>query len=171
MGILNRGHGTRERLLCFTVEGDMLSDPRATKIDNELISDKLGHAYDSPAPTPTYEVLELGRAAARTTAEVVIIHEPEHHDRDTKFVVERSQGHWESYATGIRREQENPMRRAYHLIWGWLSICVVIFIILAWMAMPAYQARFDPEATSTSSAADSTATTDQEVGNVANETQ
>ena len=48
MPLFNRDKGRRERLLLFNREGDKLRDNNASKINNEVISDKLGHAYDAP---------------------------------------------------------------------------------------------------------------------------
>ena len=44
------------------------------------------------------------------TSAIVITAEPEHPDRDTQLVVNRSQSIWASYAEGLQREQGNPQR-------------------------------------------------------------
>ena len=145
MPLLRRREGSRERVLIFTRELDKLYDPHAYKIDNELISDKLGYAFDPPPPTPSFECLDKGRQASHKTSDTVIVAEPDQPDRDTKLVVHRSDGHWSSYAEGIRREQANPQQRAYRLIWGWLGICAVVFVMLLWLAAPAYRTQYYQE--------------------------
>ena len=152
MPLFNRDKGRRERLLLFNREGDKLRDNNASKINNEVISDKLGHAYDAPLPTPSYKQLEWGRPPVRHTSAIVITAEPEHLDRDTQLVVNRSQSIWASYAEGLQREQGNPQRRAYALIWGWLSICAVIFLLCVWLAAPGYRSSITQESDNGTSA-------------------
>ena len=139
MPLFNRDKGRRERLLLFNREGDKLRDNNASKINNEVISDKLGHAYDAPLPTPSYKQLEWGRPPVRHTSAIVITAEPEHPDRDTQLVVNRSQSIWSSYAEGLQREQGNPQKRAFTLIWVWLGICAAIFLLCVWLAAPGYR--------------------------------